>query len=237
MSMCNLSSPQGLWMTLNQFQLILLIFLTGAYIPLRIVDYLSSLKATTCSFNFIPFKDIPGLNTLTDWLSSELPLPQLEYFGLLSGSAFVNNFSLIWIVVILIIVTLIFLMIYFLSKPSRTKYAKISNGFDKIYKIFLFDLYIRLIFEANQFMVLSSCSELYKSSLKNISGLTSFIVSISIMGFSIAFNLLAAAMIFKNIGSAMIINCRWEIKTKRSICWPKRHKKSQKLLSSHVATS
>ena len=100
------------------------------------------------------------------------------------------------------------MMIYFLSKPSRTKYAKISNGFDKIYKIFLFDLYIRLIFEANQFMVLSSCSELYKSSLKSISGLTSFILSIGIMGFSIAFNLLAAAMIFKNIGSAMIINCR-----------------------------
>ena len=99
-------------------------------------------------------------------------------------------------------------MIYYKLKPSDTKYTKLSRGFDKLYKIFLFDLYIRFAFEANQFMVLSSCSELYKSSLKSISGLTSFILSIGIMGFSIAFNLLAAAMIFKNIGKTVRIKCR-----------------------------
>jgi hypothetical protein len=94
-SMCGLSTPQGVWMTLKQFQLILLILLTGAYIPTSIVDYLSSLKATTCSFNFIPFKDIPYLDKLVEFLDSELFFKELDHFGLFSGSAFVNNFSLI----------------------------------------------------------------------------------------------------------------------------------------------
>ena len=99
-------------MTANQFRLILMILLSGAYIPFIIVDYLSSLKATTCSFNFIPFKDIPGLDVVVEWFDTEIPISELYHFGFLSGSSFVNNFSLICIVLILFIITFIFLGLY-----------------------------------------------------------------------------------------------------------------------------
>ena len=60
-----------------------------------IVDYLTGLKATTCSFNAIPFKDIPGVDSAVDWFDSNLEFRELDYFGIVSGSSFVNNFSLL----------------------------------------------------------------------------------------------------------------------------------------------
>ena len=85
-SFCNLSTPTGLWITMNQYQLILLLLLTKSNIPKSIVDYLSGLKVTTCSFNFIPFKDISGFDRLIEYLNSELPREELDYFGIFSGS-------------------------------------------------------------------------------------------------------------------------------------------------------
>ena len=56
LSICNLSTPHGLWMAIDQFQLILLLLLAKANIPQRVVDYLSGMKDTTWSFNIIPLK-------------------------------------------------------------------------------------------------------------------------------------------------------------------------------------
>jgi hypothetical protein len=47
LAICNISTPQGLWMTMNQFQLILLLLLTNSYISESIVSYLTGLKAST----------------------------------------------------------------------------------------------------------------------------------------------------------------------------------------------
>ena len=111
-SLCNLSTPTGLWITMNQFQLILLLLLTKSNIPKSIIDYLSGLKATTCSFNFIPFKDIPGFNRLVEYLNLKLSRKELNYFGIFSGCTFSNNFSLIWILMILALIHMLFILIY-----------------------------------------------------------------------------------------------------------------------------
>ena len=63
-SFWNMSNLQGIWITMNQFQLILLLLLTNSHIPKSIVDYLTGMKATTCSLNFVPFKDLPGLKNI-----------------------------------------------------------------------------------------------------------------------------------------------------------------------------
>ena len=203
MSMWNMSSPQGLWMTMNQFQLILLILLTGAFIPHIVVDYLSSLKASTWSFNFIPFKDIPGFDAFIEWLDTELDLPELDHFGLISGSAFVKNFSLICIIVILIGITLIFLVAYKNWKPSEAKSAKTSKVFEKLRGVFLLDIYLRFVFQANQFLVLSCWAEFYELRVDSISGLVSFIFSICLLAFSMGFNMFAALMVLRDIGKVL----------------------------------
>ena len=159
-SFWNMSSPQGIWIALNQFQLILLLLLTNSHIPKSIVNYLTGMKATTCSLNFIPFKDIPGVKILLNWFDYDLTDSNLESFGIFSGSSLLNNFSLIWVFVIIIvghnIFHILFKCIQF-DRQARPKWAKL---YDRIRQLFLFTIYIRLMLEADQFMILSSFEEL-----------------------------------------------------------------------------
>ena len=129
-SICNLSTPQGVWITMNQFQLILLLLLTNSHIPQSVVDYLSGLKATTCSLNFVPFKDIPGIKTIINWLDFGLENNDLKHFGLLSGSTFVNNFSLVWVVSLIAVVHLCFSLCHSKLKrktKDRPKWRSLFN--------------------------------------------------------------------------------------------------------------
>ena len=172
-SLWNASAPTGLWITMNQFQLILLLLLTKSNIPRSIVSYLSGLKATTWSFNFIPFKSIPGFDKMVNRFDFRLPDAELKYFGINSGSTFVTNFSLICIVLILIAIHSLFLLIYRLLKSkvkSKTKWVKCLK---KIFQFFAFSLYIRVMFEANVFLLLSSLSELYQWDTSNSSKIIS----------------------------------------------------------------
>ena len=159
-SMCNLSTPQGVWITMNQFQLILLLLLTNSQIPQSVVDYLSGLKATTWSLNFVPFKDIPGVKTITDWLDFGLENSDLKHFGLLSGSTFVNNFSLIWVVALIAAVHLWFNLCHSKLKRKTSDRPKWRSLLSKVYQTFAFTIYLRLVLESNQFLLLSSFSEL-----------------------------------------------------------------------------
>ena len=182
---------------MNQFQLIMLLLLTKSNIPKSIVSYLSGLKVTTWSLNFIPFKDIPGFDKMVNGLDFILPDVELKYFGINSGSTFANNFSLIWIVLILITIHSLFLLIHKIlihkMKPKKkwVKCLKIT------YQFFAFNMYIRVVFEANVFLLLSSLSELYNwdtsSSSKIISLFFAFVggwiclsfISLSMINYSL----------------------------------------------------
>ena len=148
---------------MNQFQLIMLLLLTKSNIPRSIVSYLSGLKATTWSLNFIPFKKIPGFDKMVNGLDFRLSIIELKYFGINTGSTFANNFSLICIVLILIAIHSLFLLIRRLLKSKvkpKKKWAKCLEK--KTFQFFAFGLYIRIMFEANIFLLLSSLSELYQ---------------------------------------------------------------------------
>ena len=160
LSMCNLSTSQGVWITMNQFQLILLLLLTNSHIPQSIVDYLSGLKTTTWSLNFVPFKDISGIKTINDWLDFGLENNDLKHFGLLSGSTFVNNFSLVWVVALIAVVHLWFSLCHNKLKRKTSDQQKWRSLLSKVYQTFAFTIYLRLVLESNQFLLLSSFSEL-----------------------------------------------------------------------------
>ena len=110
-SIWKISTPQGLWISMNQFQMILLLLLTKCNIPKRIENYLNGLKATTWSFNFIPFKDIPGLNKLVSYFDFPLSNSSLDEFGVFSGSTFANNFALIWILILISVIVASYILI------------------------------------------------------------------------------------------------------------------------------
>ena len=98
----------------------------------------------------------------------------MKYFGINSGSSFANNFSLIWIVLIFIAIHGLFLFIHRLLKSKIRSKEKWNKCLEKVYQFFVFSLYIRLMFEVNVFLLLSTLSELHQwdtSSLSNIASL------------------------------------------------------------------
>jgi hypothetical protein len=177
-SFCGMSSPQALWMSMNQYQLILLILLIGGHIPQSIILYLSSMKMTTCSFNFIPFKDIPCLKILIDWMDFSFEFKELDHFGIFSGSTFVNNFSLVCILAIIFIVDLCFSAVY-KKYPSPLKREKwFQKVYYKIYEIFKGVIYVRLLLEAYQFLIISCLSEIYNVEFGKSNESVSFLLAI-----------------------------------------------------------
>ena len=189
-SLWNMSSPQGIWIAMNQFQLILLLLLTNSHIPKSIVDYLSGMKATTCSLNFIPFKDIPGLNTIVDWFRFDQSMDNLSYFGIFSGSSFSNNFSLICVFVIIMMTHLMFYLLFRYLKIKDREMTMWTKVFNKVFQLFTYTIYVRLILESNQFILLSSFSELRiwssSNNSKTISLIIAFIASLSWISFIVA---------------------------------------------------
>lgn len=158
---------------MNQFQLILLLLLTNAYIPKGVINYLVGLKATTCSFNFIPFKDIPGLNSAVGWMDSKIIQDELDYFGIFSGSSFVNNFSVLCIMVILALFHLLFTGFYLLLKSKK------PDLWAKAFQLFNATIYIRLFMMSNQFLLLSTVSEIFEFDFRSVESKVSLGISIS----------------------------------------------------------
>ena len=192
-SFWNLSTPTGLWITMNQFQLIMLLLLTKSNIPRSIVSYLAGLKATTWSFNFIPFKDIPGFDTLNNFMDFKLPKKELDYFGVFSGSTFANNFSLLWLMMIIIAIHSAFSLINKLLKSKVKTKKKWVKLMEKMYQFFVFNLYVRIFLEANIFLLLTSFSELYQWDLSSLSKVASFIWAL--FGAWVCFTMLSFSLI------------------------------------------
>ena len=195
-SLWNKSRLTGLWITMNQYQLIMLLLLTKSNIPRSIVSYLSGLKATTWSFSFIPFKDISGFDRILNGLGFKQPDEELKHFGINSGSTFVNNFSLIWLVFIFITIHTLFLFIHWLLK-RKVKSKKWTKCLDKTYQFFAISLYIRLIFEANLFLQISSFSELYEWNISSSSNLIS--ICFAFVGGWICLNFISLSIISYSI--------------------------------------
>jgi hypothetical protein len=106
----SLSSPVVLWAILGQFQLLLLLPLTTAYIHSDIVDYLKAFDYALLSMSFIPSDDILGEGTLS--LDYNQEDAYLNDIGFGSGSAFANISPLIIFVLMIISVHITMLTIY-----------------------------------------------------------------------------------------------------------------------------
>jgi hypothetical protein len=94
-SALNFSSPSGFWQMVNQFQNILLLIISGAYMPKKVVDYLGGMDIILFSFDFIPADNTPGIHSMVKWFDYGEPSYYFEMVGLSSKSFFVNNFFLL----------------------------------------------------------------------------------------------------------------------------------------------
>ena len=89
-SSISLSSPQGIWIMFNHYQLLMLILLTGAYFPKQIADFFAGIKQVWFSYSFIPKFNIGSVNINTSWFDFEINNYYLQVIGMNSGSTIIN---------------------------------------------------------------------------------------------------------------------------------------------------
>ena len=102
-SIANMASPVGIWSIINQFQMLMLLILTGAFIPTTVKEYLSGMDFVFLNFDFIPFIDVPLISDLYTWMKFGQKNENLKNIGVDSGSTAVNNISFLAIILILAI--------------------------------------------------------------------------------------------------------------------------------------
>ena len=115
-SFLSFSSPIGIWLIINQFQLFYLLLFIGVFIPKDIKDFILGMEFMSFSLNFIPFNKLPFVEYVVKLIDSEQTDSNLKDIGAQSRSAFINNFGLIIFMLLLLILHLIYLLVYSLCK-------------------------------------------------------------------------------------------------------------------------
>ena len=94
------SSISAIWLMVNQYQLLTLLPLTGVYLPVEVYDQMNGLTFSSYFFSFIPVIEV--------FHEEQMPLyfdqkdSRLKEIDLESGSTFINAFSLLILIVILL---------------------------------------------------------------------------------------------------------------------------------------
>ena len=183
-SLMNMSSPVAVWSIINQFQMFMLLLLTGAFIPLTVKHYLSGMDFALNFFGLIPFYKVPLLAHLYSWMKFEQYNDDLHEIGVEDGSTAVNNLSFLIMLLLFIILHTIIAILYTRTK-SKTG---LCNRLIKItYNLMTFTVYIRLLLENYQYMLLASISEAYKFNLSAENKLASLVISYMFLISCIAF--------------------------------------------------
>ena len=115
-SIINMRSIIGIWSILHLFQMLMLLILTGAFIPKTVKQYLSGMHFVLLNFDFIPFIDVPFISDLYLWMKFDQSNDRLKEVGLHDGSATVNNISFLVIILIFVIFHVLIAIIYAKTK-------------------------------------------------------------------------------------------------------------------------
>ena len=91
-----------------------------------------------------------------------------------------NNFSLIWILILICIIHLFFLALNKIVKNKMNLNSRWVKVFNKVYQLLSFTVYLRLIMLTYMFIMLSWVQELKSRKTSNSSNITSFICAVII---------------------------------------------------------
>ena len=111
-SIVNMTSPVGIWSLVNQFQILILLLLTGAFIPKSIRQYLSGFEFLSLKFDFIPLNKIPLVSKLYVMMKFEQNKDELKDVGLDFESTIINNIVLLVILLLFILAHIPVVLLY-----------------------------------------------------------------------------------------------------------------------------
>ena len=157
-SLMSLSSPNGLWIAFNQFQLILLIPIIGVTVPYDVIQSIVGFKFVSFSFSFLPTKYFWFIYDLQDKFKFEQSNSYFELLELSSTSTFYNFYVMLLIILCIFIFHSFFqiLWLWIKKKINSEKFIKLLKW---INAQFNFNVYTRLFLESYLFLSLSLVNE------------------------------------------------------------------------------
>lgn len=190
-----MSNPTGIWHSVHQFQALLLLIITGAYIPKNVVDFLIGLKFSLFSFSFLNLHQIVPFKYLLNWFYFDQSNAELTLLQVKSESSFYNNFGVLFVILVLIVVhATMKLWQYNWSRTSwcknlskKSKFSKFNFTVEKILLSFHFSIYIRILLEWSQFLLITSFSEIKVLNVDSVTRVVSLLIAFSIKAFCLLF--------------------------------------------------
>ncbi|CAI2375096.1 unnamed protein product [Moneuplotes crassus] len=171
--------PTSLWSLLQQLQMLLLLMLIDDYTPSDINEFLEGMSFIMFNFNFIPAGDIPLVDVPIDWLDFGEPGEKIQNLGVESVSTFVNNFSLIFTLICVIVAHIVLKIIPCFKQKNHPNCVirNISIIKDKVIDIIFYITYARLLLEAHENMIISSSFEIKEFDTSSASKTISHLIS------------------------------------------------------------
>ena len=175
---------------INQIQLVILLPLIGAFLPLKIYDYLKSMKTSLFNLSFLPTNNSENMIHFKNWFDFKQPNSFLNLLDLNSGSWLVNILALTTTIGIVIGLHIVIVVIYFVLKKTN-KCMKVTKLILKILKFLTFNFYIGVFLETYILFLLTDFSEIYYQNKNGVQNGKSMVMSYVILAFMLCMILLA----------------------------------------------
>lgn len=160
-SVSNGTNPLAMWAILEQMQLLILLLLTGAYIPEVVREYILGFEFSMGSSSYLPFNGIPIFGNIIEFFDEEQEDANLDDAEIFSKSAFVVNATVFGLVLLLICFHML-MKLYIKKCITSINEEKWINWFIvKLDDYMTYGIYIRIMFELDPIFLLSSSVEIY----------------------------------------------------------------------------
>ena len=173
-----LSTLSSLWLLVHQTQVFFFILISNAFIPEDVINVITGVKIALFPFIYLPLDKIEYNNQGVQIFEFGLKNIHLKSLNISSDSTIYNSFNMIvTIIALLIIHPPVLLANRWISNINNGRWSwlvKIAGILvNKVFVILTFGIYIRIILESNQYLLISAVNEVYEfntsTSLKIVS--------------------------------------------------------------------
>ena len=183
-SLMNPASTTSLWSMINQAQLLLLLLLTRAFIPLDVQNVILGVKFSLNIASYFDFLKIEFIGSIIEEFDFKLSNQSLDLLDIKSDSSIYNISPTIILALLMIPIHLLILLLYRLipteAAEGRWKFAKTKSIkiVKNLFVILTFGWYIRYIFQTNQYVLISWINEMYSFTILDSKRIISLLFSI-----------------------------------------------------------
>ena len=146
-SLLRMTSPIGIFSTINQYQLLQLLLISGAYISEGVSNLITGVIVSVINLDFIKIEKIWIIENINNYFLSEQSNENLSNIGINSGSTIVNLLKLFYTIILIVLLHLVFLRFYVKWK-KYTKESKWRKIGERIFRLFTYSIYIRIILQS-----------------------------------------------------------------------------------------